>query len=63
MTQPISSIMQKTVTSVGMDATVAEVEMMLTHNTHHVVVVENGSIKGIVSSLDYVKLFAEQNKP
>jgi len=129
MTQPISSIMQEVVTSVGMDATVAEVEtllkshhissvpvfesdevilglittsdlmkfqatgrnpgsakaweicsyrpfeanpdtpiidvadLMLTHKIHHVVVVENGSIKGIVSSLDFVKLFAEQNRP
>lgn len=129
MTQPISSIMQKVVTSIGMDATVAEVEtllkshhissvpvfetddvllglittsdlmkfqaigrdpgstkaweicsyrplevnpdtpladvadLMLSHKIHHVVVVENGSIKGIVSSLDYVKLFAEQNGP
>lgn len=129
MTQPISSIMQTVVTSVGMDASVAEVEtllkshcissvpvceydgtiiglittidlmkfeatgrdpgsakaweicsyrpvevkpdtpiievadLMLTHKIHHVVVMENASIKGIVSSLDFVKLFAEQNKP
>lgn len=129
MTQPISSIMQTAVTSVGMNASVAEVEallkshrissvpvceydgtiiglittidlmkfeatgrepgsakaweicscrpvevkpdtpiievadLMLTHKIHHVIVMENASIKGIVSSLDFVKLFAEQNKP
>ena len=129
MSQPISSIMQDCVTSVGMDATVAEVasllksrhissapvldgggvilgivtssdamtlqvrgrdpnntsaweicsyrpievppdmpipevaRLMLTHQIHHVVVMDNASLKGIVSSLDFVKLFSEQNKP
>jgi CBS domain-containing protein len=34
-------------------------KMMLKHNVHHVVAMENGEIKGIISSLDFVKLVAE----
>lgn len=42
-------------------------DLMLTHKIHHAIVMENGAIngaiKGIVSALDFVKLFIEQNKP
>ena len=34
--------------------------LMLINKIHHVVVVEHATIKGIVSSLDFVKLIAEQ---
>ncbi len=33
-------------------------EMMLKHHVHHLVVMENGKIVGMVSSLDFVKLIA-----
>ena len=33
-------------------------EMMLKHNMHHIVVMENGKLVGMVSSLDFVKLVA-----
>jgi len=36
--------------------------LMLTHKVHHVVVMENEALKGIVSSLDFVRLFLEQGK-
>jgi CBS domain-containing protein len=31
-------------------------ELMLEHRIHHVIVMQDGSMKGIVSSLDFVKL-------
>ena len=34
-------------------------EMMLKHHVHHLVVMENGKLVGMVSSLDFVKLVAE----
>jgi CBS domain-containing protein len=37
----------------------AAAEMMLKHHVHHLVVMENGKLVGMVSSLDFVKLVAE----
>ena len=34
-------------------------KMMLKHNVHHLVVMDNGKILGMISSLDFVKLVAE----
>ncbi len=34
-------------------------KMMLRHNVHHIVVMADGKIKGMISSLDFVKLVAE----
>ncbi|MCA0152892.1 CBS domain-containing protein [Winogradskyella vincentii] len=34
-------------------------KMMLKHNVHHIIAMEEGEIKGMVSSLDFVKLVAE----
>lgn len=34
-------------------------DMMLKHKVHHLVVMENGKIVGMLSSLDFVKLVAE----
>lgn len=34
-------------------------KMMLKHNVHHMVVMDNGKIIGMISSLDFVKLVAE----
>ena len=37
----------------------AAAEMMLKHHVHHLLVMENGKIVGMVSSLDFVKLVAK----
>jgi len=34
-------------------------KMMLKHKVHHIIAMENGEIKGIISGLDFVKLVAE----
>jgi CBS domain-containing protein len=34
-------------------------KLMLERNVHHVVVAEDGAMKGIVSALDFVRLFAD----
>ena len=34
---------------------------MLKHHVHHIVVMDDGEIKGMISSLDFVKLIAEHN--
>lgn len=34
-------------------------KMMLRHKVHHTVVMDEGEIKGMISSLDFVKLVAE----
>lgn len=42
-------------------ASVSEVaKLMVTHGIHHVVVTENRQIRGIVSSLDFVKRFIRE---
>jgi CBS domain-containing protein len=46
---------------VGADASICDVAMlMVTYGIHHIVVTENKQIKGIVSSLDFVKRFIRQ---
>lgn len=37
----------------------AAAKMMLKHNVHHMVVMDDGEIVGIISSLDFAKLVAE----
>lgn len=37
----------------------AAAKIMLRHKVHHMVVMEDGKIKGMISSLDFVKLVAE----
>ena len=39
----------------------ATAKMMIRHNVHHIVVMDKGEIKGMVSSLDFVKLVAEHS--
>jgi len=36
-------------------------KMMLRHKVHHIVVMDEGKIKGMISSLDFVKLVAEHS--
>jgi signal-transduction protein with cAMP-binding, CBS, and nucleotidyltransferase domain len=33
--------------------------MMLRHNVHHIVVMDDGKIKGMISALEFVKLVAK----
>lgn len=47
---------------VSPDTPIGEVaELMVTHKIHHVVVATNGSMKGIVSSLDFVRMFVPKD--
>ena len=39
----------------------AAAKMMLRHKVHHMVVMDDGKIKGMISSLDFVKLVAEHS--
>jgi len=39
----------------------AAAKAMLAHNVHHMVVMDDGEIKGMISSLDFVKLVAEHS--
>ena len=39
----------------------AAAKMMLRHEVHHMVVMDDGKIKGMISSLDFVKLVAEHS--
>ena len=39
----------------------AAAKMMLKHDVHHIVVMEDGKIIGIISSMDFVKLVAEHS--
>jgi CBS domain-containing protein len=49
---------------VGPDATVAEVAtLMVERQIHHVIVVEGKTVKGVVSSLDFVKQFVPRHEP
>ena len=39
----------------------AAAKMMLRHNVHHIIVMYEGEIKGMISSLDFTKLVAEHS--
>jgi CBS domain-containing protein len=39
----------------------AAAKMMLKHKVHHIVVMHDGKIEGMISSLDFVKLVAEHS--
>ncbi|WP_033959060.1 cyclic nucleotide-binding/CBS domain-containing protein [Psychroserpens jangbogonensis] len=39
----------------------AAAKMMLRHDVHHIVAMEDGKIKGMISSMDFVKLVAEHS--
>lgn len=48
---------------VAPDTPVAKVaELMLEHKVHHVLVMEYGSVEGIVSALDFVRLYLDEVK-
>lgn len=59
---PIDQVMaESNVQVIHIDSSVqAAAKMMLRHNVHHIVVMDDGRIEGIISSLDFVKLVAEQ---
>ncbi len=62
-----SAIMDNVMTSsnvqvVHVDASAqAAAKMMLRNNMHHIVVMDAGKIKGMISALDFVKLVAEHS--
>lgn len=62
-TVDIQQVMSKKVYTVDpkMDAQSAA-RIMLKHQVHHLVVMEAGRIVGMISSLDFVKLVAEQGE-
>lgn len=39
----------------------AAAKMMLKHNVHHIIVMHEGELKGMISSLDFTKLVAEHS--
>jgi CBS domain-containing protein len=59
---PIEQVMaEANVQVIHIDSSVqAAAKMMLRHRVHHIVVMDDGRIEGIISSLDFVKLVAEQ---
>ncbi|MBT8196471.1 MAG: CBS domain-containing protein [Bacteroidia bacterium] len=60
-TKPVEEFMTKKV-HVALKETSAKdaARMMMKHHCHHIVVMEDGQVIGMVSSMDIVKLFAEQ---
>ena len=57
---PIEEIMTKKVHIIHKDSSAkAAAQMMLKRNVHHIVVMDEGHITGMISSLDFVKLVAE----
>ena len=57
----IQQIMSKNVHVVNPQSNAqSAAKMMLRHNTHHLVAMEEGRIVGIISSLDFVDLIAEK---
>ncbi|WP_296384153.1 CBS domain-containing protein [Winogradskyella sp.] len=60
---PIENILNtKSVHVVHVDSSAkSAAKMMLKHDVHHIVAMEEGEIKGMISSLDFVKLVAEHS--
>ena len=57
---PVSEIMTSQVHIVHKNSSAqAAAKMMLKHKVHHIVVMDDGKIVGIISSLDFVGLVAE----
>ena len=59
----LSDIMDPTIVHVIPETTSVKsaAKMMLKHDVHHIVVMNNGQIIGMISSLDFVKIVAEHN--
>lgn len=59
---PVTEIMSTTVQVVEPEMSVTEAAaVMINHGIHHLVVMSRGRIVGMLSSLDFVRLIAEQN--
>lgn len=57
---PVEEIMTKRVYIIHKDSSAqAAAQMMLKRKVHHIVVMDEGHITGMISSLDFVKLVAE----
>lgn len=58
---PVELLMTKKVHVVSKNASVqAAAKMMLRHDVHHLVVMEDGRITGMLSSMDFVRVVAEK---
>jgi CBS domain-containing protein len=58
---PVDMIMSKKVHVIRKNASIqAAAKMMLRHHVHHLVVIEEGRIIGMISSMDFVELLADQ---
>jgi CBS domain-containing protein len=58
----VADFMTKAVHVVHQDSSAqAAAKMMLKHDVHHIIVMKNGEIVGIISSADFVKLVAEHS--
>ena len=59
---PVENIMTKNVHIIHKDSSAqSAAKMMLKHKVHHIVVMDDGKITGMISSLDFVKLVAEHS--
>lgn len=59
---PCGDIMTTTVHVVHQDSSAqAAAKMMIKHSVHHIVVMDEGKIVGIVSSVDFVRLVADHS--
>ena len=62
-TVPIAQVMSRKVYTVAPEQQLAgAARLMLQHDVHHLIVVEQERIVGILSALDFVRLFAEGAK-
>lgn len=58
----VEEFMTKSVHVVHQDSSAqAAAKMMLKHDVHHIVVMKDGEVVGIISSADFVKLVADHN--
>lgn len=58
---PVEHLMTQKVHVVSKNASVqAAAKMMLRHDVHHLVVMEDGRIIGMISSMDFVRIIAEK---
>ena len=56
----VANVMTAKTHVVALSTSVKEAaKMMLKYNVHHLVAMDNGQVRGIISSMDFVKLAAE----
>ncbi len=61
---PVTEVMSTDIFTVGSNSSIqAAAEMMFRNKIHHLVVMEDGRLVGMVSSMDFVRLIAEEQLP